>query len=249
MSGCFSITKTAVLYTRALYKFFKKTGYNAERPGIADNKLKQISPLHKTAILVIFILQGTFSFSQEADREVEIYLAKTEKGYLVHACVENGDTIPWIWLPVIPITAEMKFATRRKYAEWTRIRYNVKKVYPYAILAAAKLKEYDMILEKMPNEQVKKTYMKMCEKELQKQFGEELKNLSINQGRILMKLIDRETGKTTYSIVKEMRGNFQAFMWQSLAVLFGSSMKQEFDAAGEDRLIEIAIHQVEAGEF
>ena len=203
----------------------------------------------KSAFLTIFILSASFSFAQEGAGEVDIYLAKTDKGYLVHACVDNGDTIPWIWLPVIPITAEMKFATRRKYAEWTRIRYNVKKVYPYAILAAAKLKEYDLILERMQGEQLKKTYMKMCEKELQKQFGEELKNLSINQGRILMKLIDRETGKTTYSIVKEMRGSFQAFMWQSLAVLFGSSMKQEFDAAGEDKLIEIAIRQVEAGEF
>ncbi len=204
----------------------------------------------KTAFFAILFLPSIFSFAQEGDgKDVEMYLAKTKGGYLVHACVQNGDTIPWIWLPIVPVEAEMKFATRRKYAEWTRIRYNVKKVYPYAILAAAKLKEYDMILERMPDEKVRKTYMKMCEKELQNQFGEELKNLSINQGRILMKLIDRETGKTTYSIVKEMRGNFQAFMWQSLAVLFGSSMKQEFDAAGEDKLIEIAIHQVEAGEF
>ncbi|HXB39199.1 MAG TPA: DUF4294 domain-containing protein [Bacteroidia bacterium] len=192
---------------------------------------------------------STFSFAQEGTGEVEIYLAKTDKGYLVHACIQNGDTIPWIWLPIVTVESEMKFATRRKYVEWTRIRYNVKKVYPYAILAAAKLKEYDMILERMPNEKLKKTYLKMCEKELQKQFSNELKNLSVNQGKILMKLIDRETGKTTYTIVKEMRGNFQAFMWQSLAVLFGSTMKQEFDAAGEDRLIEVAIRQVEAGEF
>ena len=101
----------------------------------------------------------------------------------------------------------------------------------------------------MPDEKLRKVYLKMCEKELQKQFAAELKDLSVNQGRILMKLIDRETGKTTYTIVKEMRGNFQAFMWQSLAVLFGSTMKQVYDAKGEDKLIEIAVHQVEAGEF
>jgi len=188
------------------------------------------------------------SFSQETG-EVDVYLAKTEKGYLVHACIENGDTIPWIWLPIVTVESEMKFATKRKYVEWTRIRHNVKKVYPYAILAAAKLKEYDLILERMPNDQVRKTYLKICEKELQKQFSDELKNLSVNQGKILMKLIDRETGKTTYTIVKDMRGSFQAFMWQSLAVLFGSTMKHEYDPAGEDRLIEVAIRQVEAGEF
>jgi hypothetical protein len=210
--------------------------------------IKKSSALRIAFLTILFFL-STFSFAQEGTGEVEIYLAKTDKGYLVHACIQNGDTIPWIWLPIVTVESEMKFATRRKYVEWTRIRYNVKKVYPYAILAAAKLKEYDMILERMPNEKLKKTYLKMCEKELQKQFSNELKNLSVNQGKILMKLIDRETGKTTYTIVKEMRGNFQAFMWQSLAVLFGSTMKQEFDAAGEDRLIEVAIRQVEAGEF
>ena len=65
-----------------------------------------------------------------------------------------------------------------------------------------------------------------------------------------MKLIDRDTGKTTYSIVKEMRGSFQAFIWQSLATLFGSSMKQEYDLNNpKDKLIEIAVKQIEAGEF
>ncbi len=200
-------------------------------------------------IFALSVAVLAFAFSARAQDEVNLYLSKTPNGYLVHACVENGDTIPWIWLPTVPVEGEMKFATKRKYLEWQRLRYNVKKVYPYAILAAAKLKEYDLILEKMPNDKVRDTYMKMCEKELQKQFGDELKNLSINQGRILMKLIDRETGKTTYHIVKEMRGNFQAFMWQSLAVLFGSSMKQEYDAKGEDHLIEVAIQQVESGQF
>jgi hypothetical protein len=144
----------------------------------------------------------------------------------------------------------MSFANRRRYAEWTRLKQNVKRVYPYAILAAAKLKEFDLILATIPKESDRKAYLKKSEKELQKQFGEELKGLSINQGRILMKLIDRETGKTTYTIVKEMRGNFQAFMWQSLASLFGSSMKQEYDANDpNDKLIELAIKQIEAGEF
>ena len=186
-------------------------------------------------------------FSQDNDGT---YLSKNEKGYVVHAIVENNDTVPYIWLPWLSVQTEVPFKTRKKYVEWTRIRSNVKKVYPYAILAAAKLKEYDLILERMPNDKVRATYLKICEKELQKQFAAELKNLSVNQGRILMKLIDRETGKTTYTIVKEMRGSFQAFMWQSLAVLFGNTMKQEYDPAeGEDKLIELAIHQVEAGEF
>lgn len=178
------------------------------------------------------------------------YVTKVSEGYRVTAMVLNNDTVPCIWMPWIIITEKMPLATRKKYAEWTRLKQNVKRVYPYAILAAAKLKEYDLALAKIPKESDRKAFLKKSEKELQKEFGPELKGLSINQGRILMKLIDRETGKTTYSIVKEMRGNFNAFMWQSLASLFGSSMKQEYNLNDpEDRMIEVAVKQIEAGEF
>lgn len=211
--------------------------------------IKQIEAVKVVILFFVFLWAGQHLKAQESVEDVNLYLSKTSSGYLVHACVQGSDTLPWIWLPVVTVESEMQFATKRKYLEWTRLRSNVKKVYPYAIVAAAKLKEYDLILEKMPNDKVRATYLKIAEQELQKQFSEELKNLSVNQGRILMKLIDRETGKTTYAIVKEMRGNFQAFMWQSLAVLFGSSMKQEYDAKGEDHLIEVAIAQVESGQF
>lgn len=171
------------------------------------------------------------------------------KGYIVHGIVVDQDTLPYIRLDWVTVEAPMSFKTKRKYAQWTRIKSNVKIVYPYAILAAAKLKEYDRILAQISDEDLRKKYTKHAEKQLEKEFGAELRDLSVNQGKILMKLIDRETGKTTYQVVKEMRGNFSAFMWQSLAVLFGSTMKQEYDPEGEDRLIELAIRQVENGEF
>jgi hypothetical protein len=198
--------------------------------------LRALAPLQVMCFFIALMVFPSAVFSQEDNEGT--YLSKTDKGYVVHAIIEKGDTLPYIWLPWISVTTEVPFTSRKKYVEWTRIRNNVKKVYPYAILAAAKLKEYDMILEKMPNDRVRATYLKMCEKELQKQFSAELKNLSINQGKILMKLIDRETGKTTYTIVKEMRGN-----------LFGNTMKLEYDPTGDDKLIELAIRQVEAGEF
>jgi hypothetical protein len=199
--------------------------------------------------LFFCVLAALVSFTGHAQDNDQTFLEKNDRGYMVHAIVEKGDTLPYVWLPWLTVSTEMPFRSKRKYAEWTRIRYNVKKVYPYAILAAAKLKEFDLILEKMPNDKVRNTYLKMCQRELEAQFSAELKDLSVNQGKILMKLIDRETGKTTYTIVKEMRGNFQAFMWQSLAVLFGSTMKQEYDAEGQDKMIELAIRQVEANEF
>jgi hypothetical protein len=196
--------------------------------------------------LLVLLCFPFLVFSQDVE---STYLNKNDKGYVVHAIIDKGDTLPYVWLPWLSIQTEMPFKNRKQYVEWTRIRNNVKKVYPYAILAAAKLKEYDLILAKMPDEKMRAAYLRVCDKELRKEFMGELKELSVNQGRILMKLIDRETGKTTYTIVKELRGNFQAFMWQSLTVLFGNTMKQEYDAAGEDKLIEVAIHQIESGQF
>ena len=200
---------------------------------------------------LVFLLHfPVLLFSQNEESVVIPYISKIPGGYNVPAVIENGDTIPYVVMPWVIIAEKMSFTNRRRYAEWTRLKQNVKRVYPYAILAAAKLKEFDLILATISKESDRKAYLKKSEKELQKQFGEELKGLSINQGRILMKLIDRETGKTTYTIVKEMRGNFQAFMWQSLASLFGSSMKQEYDPNDpNDKLIELAIKQIEAGEF
>ncbi len=206
--------------------------------------------------IVIFIFLLPFiSFAQKDAHSVErglgqIYgLQLPEKTMMVRATIYNGDTIPYATLPPIVCYVPRVFKNRRDAAKWDRLKYNVKKVYPYAILAAAKLKEYDVLLSKIPDESERNRYMKLAEKQLKDQFGEELKNLTMTQGRILIKLVDRETGKTTYNIVKEMRGSFSAFMWQGVAILFSSNLKDEYDGKGEDKAIEEAIKLIENGDF
>lgn len=198
----------------------------------------------KTLFNILFLVVSINLFSQDVvvPNDLKIPLR-------VNAIVVGADTFAYLSLPIVSVEAPMPFATKRKYAEWTRLKHNVKKAYPYAILASARLKQYEMILEKLPNEDTRKAYMAVAEKQLQKEFGEELKKLTVNQGRILIKLIDRETGNTSYTLVKQLRGSFSAFMWQSLASLFGSSLKTEYDPEGEDRLIEVAIKQIESGQF
>lgn len=198
----------------------------------------------KTLFNILFLVVSLNLFSQHVvvPNDLKIPLR-------VNAIVVGTDTFAYLSLPIVSVEAPMPFATKRKYAEWTRLKHNVKKAYPYAILASARLKQYEMVLEKLPNEDARKAYMAVAEKQLQKEFGEELKKLTVNQGRILIKLIDRETGKTSYTLVKQLRGSFSAFMWQSLASLFGSSLKTEYDPEGEDRLIEVAIKQIESGQF
>jgi len=193
-----------------------------------------------------FCLGCLCSFSQDV---VLLPSEKPKVVYKVWAEIYHGDTIASIWMPEILILADYSYKTKKQYEAWTRTKYNVKKVYPYAIIAAAKLKEYDLILSKLPSERAKKAYIKIIEKELKADFESDLKNLSMTQGKILLKLIDRETGSTSFDIVKHMRGSFQAFMWQSVARIFGSNMKTEYDPEGEDIMIERAIQLIEAGSF
>ena len=195
-------------------------------------------------LFILFLFFPIFCWGQ-ADGVQALQLPK---GTLVKAVIYEGDTIPYVVLPVIVCYGDRVFKDQRQKVAWDRLKYNVKKVYPYAILAAAKLKEYDRILAQM-SESDKSKYTKLAEKQLKDEFGAELKQLSMSQGRILIKLIDRETGKTTYDVVKSMRGSFSAFMWQGVALCFSSNLKDEYDGQGEDKGIEAAIKLIEDGQF
>jgi hypothetical protein len=195
-----------------------------------------------------FIFLFFFSVISNAQDSIQ-GLKLPVKGVLVRTVIYEGDTIPYAVLPTVVCYADRVFKDKKQQEAWTRLKYNVKKVYPYAILAAAKLKEYDRLLAQIANENERKKYMKLAEKQLKEEFGDELKKLTMNQGRILIKLIDRETGKTTYDIVKDMRGSFSAFMWQGVALMFSSNLKMDYDPKGEDQAIEHAIKLIEDGEF
>ncbi len=197
----------------------------------------------------LFIFFFLFPLFIKAQKDISQGLVLPEKGIVVTATIYNGDTIPYVTLAPVVCSTDRVFKNQKQQAAWNRLKYNVKIVYPYAILASAKLKEYDHILSQLPNERERNKYTKHIEKELKDQFGEELKKLTVSQGRILIKLIDRETGHTTYDVVKSMRGSFSAFMWQGVALVFSSNLKDDYDALGDDNAIEQAIRLIENGEF
>lgn len=209
---------------------------------IIKNIFRLIPPVFWLLIALIFPVLDSKSQNEVPEIPSKIL-------YTLRAEIVNGDTVPVVDLYPVYIYTDYLYKNKRQREQWTRIKSNVKLVYPYAIIAAAKLKEYDRILEKMPSERLRKAYIRVCEKDLKNEFEDELKNLSINQGRVLMKLIDRETGKTTYEIVKEMRGSFEAIMWQAIARVFGNNMKTEYEPGSEDIMIERAVKLVEAGQF
>jgi len=164
---------------------------------------------------------------------------------LLPARIEGDDTIPMINLPPVDIIGVMSPEALKRYQNYSKLKKDVRIALPYAKLAAAKLNEIDANVSKYKTEKEKQAYIKAEEKILKEKFTNELTNLTINQGRILIKLIDRETGNTTYALVKELRGRFQAFFWQGIARIFGSNLKVEYDANKEDAAIEQIIKELE----
>jgi hypothetical protein len=161
--------------------------------------------------------------------------------------IENGDTVYTVMIDEVHIISRHTVKNPWDEKRYWRLVYNLKKVYPYAKLAKNKLIELNSHFVEMKTEKEKKEYTKQVEKELKAQFEEELKNLTVTQGRLLIKLIDRETGKTSYELVKELRGNISAIFWQTLAKLFGSSLKAEYDANGSDKQIEDILIAIDQG--
>jgi len=170
-------------------------------------------------------------------------------GHPVHAIIQSGDTIFISNLEEVNIQPNRRTPSTRDLRQYRRLIYNVKKVYPYAKLAGEKFAEINNTLQNLETNKEQREYIKQIEKELLADFEEDLKNLTVTQGRILIKLIDRETSYTSYEVVKDLRGSFQAAFWQAIARLFGSNLKAEFDAAGEDKIVDEIMIMIENGQL
>lgn len=159
--------------------------------------------------------------------------------------VYDGDTIPAQTFAMVDVTRAMTHSQRRRYEAMTRLRNAVYVTYPYARKAGIILNEMNSRLAKIQSDEQKKVYIKSREKELKKEFTDPMENLSVYQGKVLMKLINRQTGNNCYDIIKEYRGGFTARFWQTVAFFFGSSLKQPYDAQGDDQNIEVIVQEVE----
>lgn len=170
-----------------------------------------------------------------------------EEGILMLAEVIDGDTVPVKYLPNVLVVGEIRYRSTRERKRWNRLQYNVKKVYPYAKLAGDLLAKYEVPLDTITNPRERKRYFKMIEEELMAEFDDDIREMSMTQGRMLIKLIDRETSNSSYEIVQEFRGNLSAFFWQSLSRVFGQNLKSRYDPYGEDKDVESVIQLIEAG--
>nr|WP_236023423.1 DUF4294 domain-containing protein [Chitinophaga chungangae] len=162
----------------------------------------------------------------------------------VAAVLYGSDTIPSITLRIFDVYDKLPKRLRKQRERWTRLRNAVYVTYPYAVSAGRVLKDVNRDLQTMPNKKQRKAYLASKEKLLKAEFGDKLENLSVYQGKVLMKLIHRETGENCYDIVKELKGGFSARMYQTVAFFFGGNLKSEFNTQ-DDRDIEQIVQEIQ----
>jgi hypothetical protein len=163
----------------------------------------------------------------------------------VYAFIIDGDTIPGGRMLDVNVRAVMPEKWRKYWTEWSRLRNAVYVTYPYAQAAGKVMNEVNAMLVNVTDKEERRRIIKSREKDLKKEFADKLTNLSVYQGKVLMKLIYRETGNNCYDLIHEYKGGFNATFWQTIAVIFGSSLKQNYDPAAKDREIETIVEDVE----
>ncbi|WP_207532599.1 DUF4294 domain-containing protein [Desertivirga arenae] len=192
--------------------------------------------MKKNLLLTVFSLFLTFSLYAQFDPK-----AKGENDTIRVAITrtDNGEVMPWIVLREVPIRAFRTYPSAEARMQFNRLRYNVLKVMPYAVFARERYRRLNEQLAVTPNKREQRRLVKACEKEIKDMFNREVKNMSISQGEILIKLIDRETGRTTYELVKDLKGGLTAFFYQSVGSVFGHNLKQRYDPQQEMQIESI----------
>ena len=170
-----------------------------------------------------------------------------ERFYLLQKVKRDGVSLPEIEIKEVTVIAPPKLEKRSELRKYDRLVTNIKRVYPYALMVRARLEKVNNDLKNIPSEKERKEYLKKVEKDVFANYEGDIEQLTITQGRLLIKLIDRETKNTSYELIREYRGKFTAAFWQGIARIFGTNLKEEYDGYGDDALIELIIKDVDAG--
>jgi len=196
----------------------------------------------KYAIALLFMLLG---FSPAALRAQMAQERKVRFGIVV-----EGDTLPYYHLGEVKVVSSASLLTDEEIRKNQRLIRNVKKMLPYAKIGKHRLDELEKQIADLPKRE-RKAAIKAAEKDLLADFSDELSECTISQGKVLLKLIDRETGRSSYVLVDELRGKLRAGFYQTFARLFGYNLKARYDPKHnkEDNLIERIVLSVERGKL
>ncbi len=160
------------------------------------------------------------------------------------ARLESGEVVPSFLIPEVAVFGFRPWKNEEERMQYLRLKRNVLRVLPYAIYAQKRYAQLDRDLALAQSKKEHKRLVKECEHEIKHKINSEVKNLSISQGKILIKLIERQTGNTSYELVKEMKGGVTAFVYQGVARVVGHNLKSTYDPQ-EDFVIESIIREYE----
>ena len=201
---------------------------------------------------IILFLMSYFTIEQaeaqdhfvptEGEQKIQVvFYKKVQKEFY------KGDSITVIIMPELPVYPPLKFKNRREVMRYNRLVYNVKKTLPIAKRVNQTIAETYEYLEKLPTKKEKDAHIRAVEKGIKKQYTPEMKKLTYSQGKLLIKLVDRECNQNSYEIVKAFFGPFKAGFYQAFAAIFGASLKKNYDPEADDKLTERVVRMVEIG--
>lgn len=198
-----------------------------------------------SAILVIFIYVADITGQIDTLKQRNDTLQG--RIFLLQKVKRDGVTLPEVEIKEVTVLAHPRFTKKSDYRKYERLVYNLKRVYPYAIMVRTRLSQVNDAMKDIKTEKERKDYMKSVEKDVFAEYEGDMREMTITQGRLLIKLIDRETQNTSYTLIKDYRGKFAAVFWQGIARIFGTNLKVEYDPFGDDALIEAILLEIDAG--
>lgn len=204
--------------------------------------LKKLYIMLLTGVLITFGLSTT-----QAQEQVTTQTRRT----FARQSLYKGDTILWIELKPVYIYKPLKFKSKKQQSSYNRLVRNVKKTLPIAKEIKGIIIQTSLTLDTIPTEKERKRYINKMEKHLKETYTPRMKKLTFSQGKLLIKLVDRECNQTSYQLVKSFMGSFKAGFYQTFASLFGASLKKEYDPDNveDDAITERVIVLVENGQL
>jgi hypothetical protein len=187
-----------------------------------------------TSLSILLLLISLFTWGQVAPNDT-IRLGGLEV---------DGKTYPFVFLPEVTVADLLPDPEERK--KLNKLRSDVFAVYYYANSAAALFATINATLDTLPDRKARKRYLKTMDKQLDALFKDPLKNLTVDQGHVLVKLINRQTGRDCYHIIKELKGGVTAVMWQGVGVVFNNNLNRDYNPTGRDKQLEFVVRELEA---
>jgi hypothetical protein len=233
-----------------LLTVFAVNGVSAQKLSKKELEEKKLEILSRIKELVAKgQVDSMLNYVREQNREVDssFYVNSTPtKSGVMEQVIIDGDTLYVYNMSEFAVVDLKPYNDPEKDRMFRKLRWHVRKAYPYAVTAANKLKVYNDELEGVTSKRKRRKLMKKREKALKTEFEDVIKKMSQTSGRVLVKLIDRETGESTYDIIKDMRGGLKAWIYQGVGKLYGADLKARYNPKTneEDEMIERVVQSL-----